>query len=357
MFLAVTAIVVLGALIMLLHRTVLNPLGLVTRHATAMGRADDLTVRLNLDRQDEIGVLAREFDQMVEALAVARRKLVDQSFDAGAAESASGVLHNIGNAMTPLNVQLQTLKGLLRAAPVADVELVIAELDGASADPQRHAELQQFLFMVSRELAKTIGAAEAGVDAVAHHGQAIQQMLASQSRTARVGPVIEATRLDELCRQSAELIPPDLRRCLQLEIDASLRELGTVCVARTTVQQVFQNLIINAAEAVRAAGREHGVLRVASSITSGPAGESVHLRFTDDGIGIAAEHLGRVFEKGFSTKSRSTNSGIGLHWSANAVNALGGSIRAESAGAGCGACMHLVLQFHRSQAVALNEAA
>jgi two-component system, NtrC family, sensor kinase len=356
-FLALAAIVVLTALIAMLRRSVLNPIHLVTRHAIAMGRADDMTVRLNLERKDEIGTLAREFDHMVEALAAARRKLVDQSFDAGAAESASGVLHNIGNAMTPLSVQLSTLKSLLRAAPAADVELVIAELDGAGADPARQADLQQFLCLVSRELAKVVGDAEAGVDAVTQHGQAIQRMLTEQSRTSRAGPVVEATRLDELVEHSAELIPPDLRRCLQIEADVSLRELGTVCVARTTVQQVFQNLVINAAEAVRATGRERGVLRVASSITSGPAGESVHLQFTDDGVGIVAEHLGRVFEKGFSTKSRDTNSGIGLHWSANAVNALGGSLRAESAGAGCGACMHLVLPLHRPQTVELTKAA
>ncbi|MGB7906166.1 MAG: ATP-binding protein, partial [Steroidobacteraceae bacterium] len=182
-------------------------------------------------------------------------------------------------------------------------------------------------------------------------------MLTEQSRTSRAGPVVEATRLDELVEHSAELIPPVLRRCLQIDADVSLRELGTVCVARTTVQQVFQNLVINAAEAVRATGRERGVLRVESGIEPGPAGASLHLRFTDDGVGIVAEHLGRVFEKGFSTKSRDTNSGIGLHWSANVVNALGGSIRAESAGAGCGACMHLVLPLHRPQAVELTKAA
>ena len=80
------------------------------------------------------------------------------------------------------------------------------------------------------------------------------------------------------------------------------------------------------------AGREHGTLRIACSLVAAAEGQHLLLRFTDDGVGIAPEHLPRIFENGFSTKSRATNFGIGLHWCANALNALGGSIRAESAG-------------------------
>jgi sensor histidine kinase regulating citrate/malate metabolism len=50
-----------------------------------------------------------------------------------------------------------------------------------------------------------------------------------------------------------------------------------------------------------------------------------------------------MFEKGFSTKSRETNYGIGLHWCANAIAALGGRIWAASDGPGLGASMHLLL--------------
>ena len=67
------------------------------------------------------------------------------------------------------------------------------------------------------------------------------------------------------------------------------------------------------------------------------------LRFADDGDGIPAEYLARIFESGFSTKSRATNFGIGLHWCANALHALGGRIRAESPGPGRGATLEVAL--------------
>jgi hypothetical protein len=64
----------------------------------------------------------------------------------------------------------------------------------------------------------------------------------------------------------------------------------------------------------------------------GSDGDRLQVRFTDDGAGITPEHLPRIFERGFSTKSRESNSGIGLHWCANALNALGGSLRVENSG-------------------------
>ncbi len=57
-----------------------------------------------------------EFDRMVDKLTDARRRLVDRSYEAGAPEAASGVLHNIGNAMTPLGVTVATLQARLRSA-------------------------------------------------------------------------------------------------------------------------------------------------------------------------------------------------------------------------------------------------
>ena len=82
---AVLAVVVL---VSILNRVVLNPLARVTRHAVTIGQDKDLTSRLDFHGEDEIGVLAREFDHMVARLAHSRSQLVDQSFQAGFAELA-----------------------------------------------------------------------------------------------------------------------------------------------------------------------------------------------------------------------------------------------------------------------------
>jgi C4-dicarboxylate-specific signal transduction histidine kinase len=151
-------------------------------------------------------------------------------------------------------------------------------------------------------------------------------------------------------------VPPALRACLTVELDPSVVQTDALRLPRITLQQVFQNLIQNAAEAVRQAGREHGTLRIACSLVAAAEGQHLLLRFTDDGVGIAPEHLPRIFESGFSTKSRATNFGIGLHWCANALNALGGSIRAECTGP-TGATLQVLVPLRQAPAVPAAQAA
>jgi C4-dicarboxylate-specific signal transduction histidine kinase len=172
---------------------------------------------------------------------------------------------------------------------------------------------------------------------VVRQAEVIQQALTQQLRSSHAAPVIEAVRIPDLIERAVEMVPTPLRPFLAIHVDAELQALRSVHVARITLQQVFQNLIQNACEAMRDTGRAQGNLYVTGGIVVEPEGERLVLRFRDDGAGVPAENLPRLFERGFSTKSRESNSGIGLHWCANALNALGGGLRAESAGTGRGA--------------------
>ena len=162
-----------------------------------------------------------------------------------------------------------------------------------------------------------------------------------------------------------------------IDADESLRKIGVVHVARTVLRLVLQNLIINASDAVRDAGKERGTLRVSAAVvhdlapaaaaaTGGTAARVPRLRRPRNTCTCSArttasaspqDNLERVFEKGFSTKSRGTNYGIGLHWCANAISALGGRMWAASDGPGRGASMHLVLPLTSRRARAGVEAA
>jgi two-component system, NtrC family, sensor kinase len=351
------AVVVLILLVSVLNRLILTPLAVVTRHAVALDEGRDLTTRLDLARTDEIGVLARELDRMVARVAESRTQLVDQSFQAGFAELAKGVLHNLGNAMTPIGVRLANLRERLRAAPSDDAEQAVAELQAGALDPQRSADLEEFLRLACRELAGTVRSAQADVEVMTRQASAIQTALAEQLRSTRNEHVIEPVRLTELVAQSLEIVPDSCRQRLVVDTDETVRKLGVVRVARTVLRLILQNLIINAAEAVRDAGKEKGALRVSADIRCEAERQQLHLQFKDDGVGIPAQNLERVFEKGFSTKSPETNHGIGLHWCANAINALGGRMWAVSEGPGRGASMHLLVPLVARETMSLAGAA
>ncbi len=352
--LLVAGMAALAFLVLLLDRSILDPLARLTRHVVHIGRSDDLATRFELRRGDELGALASEFNQMVGRLEEARQQLVDRSFLAGVAENASGVLHNLGNAMTPLCLRVATLQERLRHAPAGDVELALAQLPGET-DPGRRAELETFLRLASGELARDVQALASDVAAVGETSQAIIALLAEQARHSLAAPTLEAVQLDDLVRQGIALVSPKLLLRLSVERDGSLAAVGTIRAARTILQQVVQNLVVNAAEAINGPGT--GTLRVTAHTAPSPEGELLHVDFTDDGHGMAPGHAARIFERGFSTKSPATNSGIGLHWCANALNSLGGSLRATSPGAGLGATFHVVLPLVRPEAGRIDQAA
>jgi len=342
-YLIVAGLAALTLLVIVLNRVVLAPLAHVTRHAVAIGEGTDLTARLNLPGRDEVAVLAGEFDRMVERVADSRRQLMDQSFQAGFTELAKGVLHNLGNAMTPLGVRLTKLGERLRDAPAADVELAATELAREQPDSERYRDLQEFLRLGCRELGGALKDAQADVMVIQRQATIVQTALSELMRSTRNEHVVESVRLPDLVSQTLEIVPDACRQRLVVEADDSLRRVGVVNVARTVLRLVLQNLIINAADAVREAGRDKGVFRVAAEIVRDSERDQLHLHCADNGIGIAHGNLERVFEQGFSTKSRDTNYGIGLHWCANAISAMGGRIWAVSDGPGRGASMHMML--------------
>jgi signal transduction histidine kinase len=284
-----------------------------------------------------------EFDRMVERVDDSRRQLVDQSFQAGFAELAKGVLHNLGNAMTPIGVRLAALGQRLRQAPTLHAEQAAEELQRGVVDPARRTDLEQFLRLACDEFAVTIRAAQQDVAVLTRQTGIVQSALTEQMRSTRNEHVIESVRLPELIAQSLEVVPDSSRQRLVIQADESLGRLGVLRVARTVLRLVLQNLIINAADAVREAGKDRGVLRLSARIVRDADRDCLQLLCQDDGVGIAAGNLDRVFEKGFSTKSTGTNYGIGLHWCSNAIGALGGRIWAESDGPGLGASIHLQL--------------
>ena len=338
------AVIVLILIFVLLNRLVLVPLTRMTRHAVLVANNADLSARLNSSSKDEFGRLAREFDRMVERLANTHRQLVDQSFQAGFAEMARGTLHNLGNAMTPLGVRLAGMDTRLRAAPIADLERAATELAGEAGNTERHAALVEFIELGCREIKQLLHESEADIGVMQRQTAMMRASLSEHMLSSAMNaPIVEAVKLPELVAQSLEIVPEASRQRLRIEPDESLHAIGVVHVVRTVLRLVLQNLIINASEAVHDAGTSKGVLRVAAEIIREADRDQLHLLCHDDGIGIANENLERVFDKGFSTKSRQTNQGIGLHWCANAVRALGGRIWAASDGPGLGASMHLIM--------------
>jgi signal transduction histidine kinase len=193
------------------------------------------------------------------------------------------------------------------------------------------------LVELSRELAR-------GLDAAAQQITQIEHILADQERFSRAERVVEPVALPDLLNDALQSVPDELQRTMTLVITPEVASIGSISVPRTALLQVFGNLLTNASESIRRAGRLSGTVRVGAIREMAGDRPVLHLSVCDDGAGIASGDLERLFERGFTTKGHG-HGGLGLHWCANVVASMQGRLYAESAGPGQGACFHLILPF------------
>jgi PAS domain S-box-containing protein len=106
-------------------------------------------------------------------------------------------------------------------------------------------------------------------------------------------------------------------------IERDYASVPTVVADRDRLEQVFLNLIVNAADAMADGGTL--TVRVASS---GP--EIVEVQIADTGIGIEPATLDRIFEPFYTTKERGKGTGLGLLVSRRIIHDHGGTIGVES---------------------------
>ena len=97
------------------------------------------------------------------------------------------------------------------------------------------------------------------------------------------------------------------------------------------LQQVFLNIIMNAADAHAGEPRGEGTREEKTiQVETGDRGNRIEMRFADNGPGIAPGELEHIFDPFYTTKDPGQGTGLGLSVSYQIVDTLGGALRAES---------------------------
>jgi signal transduction histidine kinase len=136
---------------------------------------------------------------------------------------------------------------------------------------------------------------------------------------------LQPTRLNDVVKRTVEFITPQNKyERIAFELDLA-EDLPEMSLDPAQIQQVLLNLFSNAADAILAAGRTEPRIVVRTRFTSG---DGVELAVEDNGPGIPAEALSKLFEPAFTTKPE--GHGFGLSTCYRIVKNHGGSITAEN---------------------------
>lgn len=288
-------------------------------------------------------------------------QLVATSRQAGMAEVATGVLHNVGNVLNSINVSASVVEETLRKSKIPMVRQVadlLAEHRDALGEfmdrTERGRLVPDYLDKLAQHLAEEQAAMLAEVKTLTSHVGHVKDIIGLQQSISRPAGVIEALSLKDLAEDALQMVAPSIAKH-HVKVVREYSDVPAVRTDKHKVLQVLVNLLTNAMDAMRdAAVQREGrlVLRVKRNR---PDLRTVRVEVEDNGVGITPENLTRIFTHGFTTKKK--GHGFGLHSSALAAKELAGSLTAASPGPGQGATFTLVLPIETAEPAAGAQAA
>jgi signal transduction histidine kinase len=273
----------------------------------------------------------------------AHQALMRASRQAGMAEVASSVLHNVGNVLNSVNVSANLLDERMRTSKASGLARVAAMLEEQGdqlgsfiASDDRGKRLPTYLAQLSSQLLGDREAALKELASLVKSVEHIKDIVRMQQSYAAHGGVVESVAVADLVNDSVRLNAEAFSRH-GVTLACEFEEVPAITVDKHMVLQILVNLIRNAKYACEDSGRNDK--RITIRVTRCALG--VAITVVDNGVGIPAENMTRIFSHGFTT--RPGGHGLGLHSAALAAQELKGSLRVASDGPGCGATFRLEL--------------
>lgn len=279
-------------------------------------------------------------------------QLIQSARQAGKAEIATSVLHNVGNVLNSVNVSAgiiqehvnhSSVHNLLKGISV--MEQHIENLGDYVSQDERGKHLPQFLIDVSHKLSGEEDTVLEEINSLIRNIDHIKSIVASQQKHARNSRnVMEEFSLEALLEETLQINSDTLNQH-HVRVIRKYGNVGRIASNRQLLFQILLNLIINAKNAcVESNHSDHQI----TILTQRTDRKHVKIQIQDNGKGISEENLTRIFAHGFTT--RENGHGFGLHSAALAAAELKGSLEATSEGPGTGATFTLQIPYLRTGA-------
>jgi signal transduction histidine kinase len=323
-----------------LRTTVVRPLVTVERHVRGIGETGQLSLLPYDGRQDEIGTLQTGFNAMTEQLLALRSQLDAQSFELGKNQSAIGVMHNIRNGLSPVFTILSRMNEHLHVGAQENIGRALSELGQDELDSIRRQKLSAFLAAAMNQYDQQLGFCRAKLHEAGRGLSTVLEAIEQVQAEDRATPEISNCDMADVIASS--LATTQYMGSKAIHVDQDEGGPHIVRANRVLLSQVVVNLLTNASEAIAATGHEDGNIRVSMTRSENEKGPVLNVFIRDDGDGFEPDKAASLFERGYSTRPDKTG-GLGLHWCANTINAMGGSLMLTSTGPGMGATAILAM--------------
>jgi len=274
--------------------------------------------------------------QLIRQLEEAHNQVLQSEKLASIGQLAAGVAHEINNPIGFVNCNLGTLErhvdGLLRLID-AHERAAAAPVDPAARAAVLQLEQELELGYLRDDVRDLMRESRDGLERVKRIVQDLKDF-------SRVGETDwQAADLHACLESTLNVVWNEIK--YRAEVVKHYGALPEVDCMPSQLNQVFMNLLVNAAQSI------HGNGTITISTGADEAAGEAWISIADTGGGIAPEHLHRIFDPFFTTKPVGQGTGLGLSVSYSIVQKHGGRIEVDSR-VGEGTCFRLRLPLRQA---------
>ncbi|WP_095183938.1 DAHL domain-containing protein [Pseudomonas sp. Irchel 3H9] len=298
--------------------------------------------RVNRALQAANETLEQRVERRTQQLKDAQSELLDSARQAGMAEIATNVLHNVGNVLNSVNISAELVTRKLRSSKALGLGKAMQLIN------EHQADLGAFLTL--DEKGKLLpGYLNQLVDAIAVEQQAMTDELAQLSKSvdhikdivstqqsyAGVSTLMEPVHISDLMEDALRMNAGSLSRH-NVTVVKEYGRVPEIMADKHRLLLIMVNLISNAKHAMSNLTERPRQMTLAVQQLED---STLQISVKDEGEGIPAENMTRIFTHGFTT--RKEGHGFGLHSCALAAVEMNGQLSAHSDGPGLGAVFTL----------------
>ena len=286
--------------------------------------------------------LEQRVEERTRQLKNAQSELLDSARQAGMAEIATNVLHNVGNVLNSVNISADLVARKLRTSKAQGLgkamQLINAHPDDLGTY-LREDEKGKLLPDYLNQLVEAIAVEQQGLtDELAQLSKSvdhIKDIVSTQQSYAGVSSVLEPVQISALMEDALRMNSGALNRH-HVTVVKEYAQVPQIMADKHRLLLIMVNLISNAKYAMSSLSDRPRQMTLSIQTVEN---DILQISVKDEGEGIPAENMARIFTHGFTT--RKEGHGFGLHSCALAAIEMNGRLTAHSDGPGKGALFTL----------------
>ncbi|WP_260959254.1 DAHL domain-containing protein [Pseudomonas citri] len=286
--------------------------------------------------------LEQRVEERTRQLKDTQSELMDTARQAGMAEIATNVLHNVGNVLNSVNISADLVSRKLRSSKALGLGKAMQlinehphDLGHFLSEDEKGKLLPGYL----NQLVEAIGTEQQSlIDELAQLSKSvdhIKDIVSTQQSYAGANSLLEPLVVSELLEDALRMNSGALTRH-HVTVIKEYGDVPRIMGDKHRLLLILINLISNAKYAMAGVSNDARNMTLKAAVVDG---ETLQISVKDEGEGIPQENMTRIFAHGFTT--RKDGHGFGLHSCALAAIEMNGQLTAHSEGPGKGATFQL----------------